>query len=201
MSFNPVGHAHDIRGLLSVIFGAGKHKCEQCPFTAWQKFSPSGCRYGWYTWMVIGCWSCSRVVGRNEKKNQLISASISPMTKFYSYHVEGGDGFNILSIEFICPENSLLVPICPIHPIFKCGDWERMSKGVGGVKNNISSRSVVITRGNHIQFSIDLRWIGEEVKLEMIMMMLQPLVTIMTVIYLPSRHVSVRDQAWVRSAI
>lgn len=26
MSFNPVGQAHDIRGLLSVIFGAGKHR-------------------------------------------------------------------------------------------------------------------------------------------------------------------------------
>lgn len=64
MSFNPVGQAHDIRGLLSVIFGAGRHRCEQWPLTAWQKFSPSGCRYGWYTWMVIGCWSCMR---RKEK--------------------------------------------------------------------------------------------------------------------------------------
>lgn len=34
MSFRPVGHAHDIRGLRSVIFGAGKQRCEQCPLTA-----------------------------------------------------------------------------------------------------------------------------------------------------------------------
>lgn len=64
ISFKPVGQAHDIRGLLSVTFGAGKHRCEQCPFTAWQKFSPSGCRYGWYTWIVIGCWSCSERKGK-----------------------------------------------------------------------------------------------------------------------------------------
>ena len=29
ISFSPVGQAHDILGLRSVIFGAGKHKCEQ----------------------------------------------------------------------------------------------------------------------------------------------------------------------------
>lgn len=36
MSLSPVGHAHEILGLRSVIRGAGKHKCEQCPLRDWQ---------------------------------------------------------------------------------------------------------------------------------------------------------------------
>lgn len=55
ISLRPVGQAHDMRGLRSLIRGAGRHRCEQCPFTAWQWLIPSGWRYGWYTWITIGC--------------------------------------------------------------------------------------------------------------------------------------------------
>lgn len=34
INFKPVGQAHDILGLRSLIFGAGRHRCEQWPFTA-----------------------------------------------------------------------------------------------------------------------------------------------------------------------
>lgn len=42
-SESPSGHAQDMRGDLEFISGDGKHKCEQWPLTAVQKFSPSGC--------------------------------------------------------------------------------------------------------------------------------------------------------------
>lgn len=56
----PVGQAHETRGECGPILGAGRHRWEQCPLTAAQWFTPSGCRYGWYTWMTIGFWICQR---------------------------------------------------------------------------------------------------------------------------------------------
>lgn len=54
----PVGHAQDTLGECGPILGAGRQRWEQWPLTAAQWFTPSGCRYGWYTWITIGFCSC-----------------------------------------------------------------------------------------------------------------------------------------------
>lgn len=66
----------------------------------------------------------------------------------------GSDGCDVFSIKLVCSVDSLLVPVCPVNPIFKCCDAEWVLESIRRIKNYSPLAAIIVTWWNHIQLGI-----------------------------------------------
>ena len=64
-----------------------------------------------------------------------------------THHIDSSDIFNFRSVELVCLEDGVLVPVAPVHPVFEDAHAERMLQVLFGVEDDPKHRKWFFIEG------------------------------------------------------